>query len=220
MPAVCQGRFEAPPCHAGLDSKMGDFNEQPSSWAAQKRNVLRIFELWREENGGRNLLPRPFAELHEDEVCRTEVFDKFAEYLASTYVIESGRNKGEHLALGPATNYLRSMMNMVSDKFKATGSYKTKNFLTCLDVNARTESALWFGALCRKMKRHIYQRTMVAGDEMDQSATPVYGVHIEKAGQAYAKEGSAEVNTSLLRKSPTSQQCRDGTCLDSSIYHL
>ena len=165
-------------------------------------------------------LPRPFAELHEDEVCRTEVFDKFAEYLASTYVIESGRNKGEHLALGPATNYLRSMMNMVSDKFKATGSYKTKNFLTCLDVNARTESALWFGALCRKMKRHIYQRTMVAGDEMDQSATPVYGVHIEKAGQAYAKEGSAEVNTSLLRKSPTSQQCRDGTCLDSSIYHL
>jgi len=104
--------------------------------------------------------------------CTTS--SRTSNFLVFNYKIELGRYSSQGLAVGPATNYLRILLNLVSDRFKACGTSETKLFLTALDSYANTEAALWFKSVKRKMVRAIFQRSMSNGEEMDKSETPLY----------------------------------------------
>jgi len=174
--------------------------ESSSSWAAQKKNVVRIFELFRaslSEEARDALAPHPFEELSEEEACNPKMFEEFSHFLVYEYKIESGRFMSQTLAVGPATNYIRILLNLVSDRFKSCGTAETRLSLTALDSYANTEAAVWFKRVKRKMVRTIFQRSMSSGEEMDKSETPLYLEHIKAVCRAYGREGSAEA---ALRK--------------------
>ena len=101
------------------------------------------------------------------------------------YKIESGRFMSQTLAVGPATNYIRILLNLVSDRFKSCGTAETRLSLTALDSYANTEAAVWFKRVKRKMVRTIFQRSMSSGEEMDKSETPLYLEHIKAVCRAY-----------------------------------
>jgi len=111
--------------------------------------------------------------------------------LTKAFKIESGRNRGNFLSMDTATNYLSTIINIQSNKYKTIGSAEAKLFFTCLDSNARTESTTWLKALKSQMRRFIC-RCKDACEDMDQSATPVYLQHVKSMLKAYAKKGDKE----------------------------
>mmetsp|Transcript_3536 Transcript_3536/g.10966 ORF Transcript_3536/g.10966 Transcript_3536/m.10966 type:complete len:109 (+) Transcript_3536:177-503(+) len=54
-----------------------------SSWMAQKKNVVRIFELFRSSlpmEVRDALAPHPFEELSEEKACNPQLYDEFANF--------------------------------------------------------------------------------------------------------------------------------------------
>jgi hypothetical protein len=165
-----------------------------ASWTAQKKNVLRIFELFRlSDETVAALLPLPFQQLGELDLCQNEVFACFSHYLLHTYIIENGQYKGRFLSCNSVVDYLQCLLGTVSDRFKANGTAETRLFLTCQDINANTDSAKWMQGLKKHIRKVTFSRAKEAGEELDKSETPLYLAHVQSLQQAYAKHGSSEV---------------------------
>ena len=124
------------------------------------------------------MFPNPWDELPEIALCTGEVYAHIATYLTDVYVQDSGRNKGDFLALDSVLGYLGALVNLASAKFRALGSPDTKMFFTCLDKNSTSESAKWYSGLKKNISRKCFERSKSAGESMDQSEVSVYLHHV------------------------------------------
>ncbi|KAL1495573.1 hypothetical protein AB1Y20_000282 [Prymnesium parvum] len=167
-----------------------------AAWKEKKTNVIRLFDdKFRVSDGEREARYGLWKDLPEDVACSEELYERLAHYLVNEHTIPEGqRNAGAFLSCNVAINYLCILLNMAAAKFKTIGNDRTKLFLTCLDVNASTQAAMWLRGLKKKMTRIIFERAKESGQEMDMSAPPLYLEHVQLISQAYAKEASAEVH--------------------------
>jgi hypothetical protein len=166
-----------------------------AKWTSNQSNVIRIFNLFRLSNPVvTNLLPLPWDELTEDLLCTNEkdVYGKFAHYLINVYIIDSGEYKGQPLRVDPATNYLSTALNLAKAKFLSSGTSATKLFFTCLNPKAGTFESQWLLGVKKEINRLCFQRTMQAGEELDNSETPLYLELFRLMNRAYSREGSIE----------------------------
>jgi hypothetical protein len=166
-----------------------------ASWTSQQNNVIRIWNIFSVHSPDvRSLLPAPWSELPEEVLCTNEkdIYGKFAHFLLHVYVIEGGDNKGQHLRVDSATNYFTTAINLAYAKFHASGSAKSKLFFTCLNIKAGTQDAKWMAGIKKEITRVCFQRSMAAGDELDNSETPLYHHSIQLMIRALSREGSSE----------------------------
>ena len=107
-------------------------------------------------------------------LCSTGFYQRLAYFLAMDYIIEPGRkNSGHHLSELSARNYLGLAINAAQAKFKATGGPEVVQFFTCVVRGSQSAEAGWLKKLKNKMQRTVVQRSMKAGDVLDQSeSTP------------------------------------------------
>jgi hypothetical protein len=112
---------------------------QSGSWLQSKMNVCRIvnqFLLSTDERKKLAGLPqtfdsitnddRPFivlAETKPNQACNEKLYEEFAFYLANQYKCGAGKNKGEHLKVGPVVNYLNSLGLLIDSKNLFIGQY-------------------------------------------------------------------------------------------------
>jgi len=94
------------------------------------------------------------------------------------YKSEVGKNKGKPLGVDSALGYLGCLLNQAKVKYKATGSDKSKLFLTCLEENSTTDAGIWLRGLKKNMTREIFQTNTGSGEELDFSAEPIYLTHV------------------------------------------
>ena len=111
------------------------------SWTGQKKNVVRIFNLFIEQDDELST-GDAWEELSEETLCGPDVYERFAYYMLNVY--EPDQRKGEeHLDGSTTRNYLAIAIHLACDKFKAVGSEATKRFFDCLDTNSTSEHAKW-----------------------------------------------------------------------------
>lgn len=165
------------------------------AWNDKKARVIRIFDdKFRHSTPERAaILPQAWADLPESVVCSMPMYDHFATFLCKEYKIPAGSpNAGDFLSCGVVLNYLAILLNHASAKYKATGSDASKLFLTCLDTSSCTDAARWYNGMKKNVQRELFARAMDAGEDLDQSATPLYRQHLLAVNAAYSREGSAE----------------------------
>ena len=127
----------------------------------------------------------------EAQLIRHGLWERFAEFMLNEYEVEDGKMPLRHdepkrLACSVVINYLRIMLNLVADKWKAIGSNAAKLFCTCLDPHATTEAAKWLGGIKKKIIRICFERDKINGELTDKSETPIYLPEVKKmvAGRA------------------------------------
>ena len=64
-------------------------------------------------------------------------------------------------------------------------------FFDCLKGD-KSPQAYWYKGIKNKMMRVIFQRQMLAGESMDNSANSIYMMHVESLIEAYAKASTGE----------------------------
>ena len=159
-----------------------------------------IFEEWRSASTEATAhCPAEWDKLPATILCACAVYNMFAHFVAKDYLIKDGVGVGKHLALKTALGYLCCLVNLASDKFKATGDARVQVFFTCLDARAstRTPEAVWFRGLKINIVRICFQRARDDGEELDKSAVPLYLAHVRSMMRALFLEGSAEVRARL-----------------------
>jgi len=124
------------------------------------------------------IYPSPFDDLPESVVCDQDIYGRLATYLTKVYKSEVGKNKGKPLGVDSALGYLGCLLNQAKVKYKATGSDKSKLFLTCLEENSTTDAGIWLRGLKKNMTREIFQTNTGSGEELDFSAEPIYLTHV------------------------------------------
>ena len=127
---------------------------QSGSWLQSKMNVRRIvnqFLLSTDDRKKLAGLSPTFDSITADQACNEKLYEEFAFYLANQYKCGAGKNKGEHLKVGPAVNYLNSLAKQLSDKHKHVND-KTKYFFTCKDVNGSLDPWVWFNGVRSNMQ--------------------------------------------------------------------
>jgi hypothetical protein len=142
---------------------------QSGSWLQWKMNVRRIvnqFLLSTDERKKLAGLPPTFDSITADQACNEKLYEEFAFYLANQYKCGAGKNKGEHLKVGPAVNYLNSLAKQLSVKHKHVND-KTKYFFTCKDVNGSSDPWVWFNGVRSNMHGIIYERAAKRGEEIE-----------------------------------------------------
>ena len=165
---------------------------QSGSWLQSKMNVRRIvnqFLLSTDDRKKLAGLSPTFDSITADQACNEKLYEEFAFYLANQYKCGAGKNKGEHLKVGPAVNYLNSLAKQLSDKHKHVND-TTKFFFTCKDVNGSSDPWVWFNGVRSNMHGIIYERAAKRGEEIDASAPAIYPTHVDKISEALMKEGS------------------------------
>lgn len=184
---------------AGVLSK-GD----SKSWSDGKANVLRIFNLFRVKDG----IEEAFAAMPEAQLIRHGLWERFAEFMLNEYEVEDGKTPLRHdepkrLACSVVINYLRIMLNLVADKWKAIGSNAAKLFCTCLDPHATTEAAKWLGGIKKKIIRICFERDKINGELTDKSETPIYLPEVKKMVAGLAKASHPEAACRAMAISTT-----------------
>jgi len=160
---------------------------------AAQRNALRLFEKCLGQGTDEPWAGRTWDSLDESILCSHGVYESFAYFLTVTYIIEPGaRNAGKHLAVETVLNTLGLVLNLARAKFAATGSDATKLFFTCLDSQSRTPHASWLRGLKINIRRRCFIRSRDAGEDTDQSATPIYFHHLEQITTALATKATPE----------------------------
>jgi hypothetical protein len=153
------------------------------------RRIVNQFLLSTDERKKLAGLPPTFDSITADQACNEKLYEEFAFYLANQYKCGAGKNKGEHLKVGPAVNYLNSLAKQLSDKHKHVND-TTKFFFTCKDVNGSSDPWVWFNGVRSNMHGIIYERAAKRGEEIDASAPAIYPTHVDKISEALMKEGS------------------------------
>ena len=149
---------------------MEELSEKGSSasWSRQKKNFLRIFEVFRRSSvEAAAAYTAEFTELPASIVCAQQVYARLANFLLHHYVIETGENKGHPLACSNVVNTVSGLINIAADKFRATGSDAIKLFFTCLDKDASTADAVWLRGLKKNMNKFGFEKAK--GEKMDNS---------------------------------------------------
>ena len=118
-----------------------------------------------------------FESMTEEAICARPFWGEFAKYLEKDHICETGKSKNKNLAAGTALQYMSVLMNMAAAKYRHLGTDKTKLFFTEVFNDNTSEAGKWWFRLTGNLSRVIYQRTKRAGEDTDQSATPVYGEH-------------------------------------------
>ena len=140
-------------------------------WTGQKKNVIRIFNLFIEQD--EELQARPekrcsWVDLPEDVLCSSDIYERLAYYML--YVYDPDKKKGEGNLDGSTTrNYLSIAIHLAMDKFKANGSAATKRFFDCLDTNSTSEHARWLRGVKNNIERVHCGRFDAAGKKLDKS---------------------------------------------------
>lgn len=105
------------------------------------------------------------------------MWSEFANYLLEDHIVEAGKSKDKHLAAGTALQYMSLLMNLAAVKIRRSGSDRAKLFFTEILDSNKGDAGVWWSKLTKNLSREIYQRTKRRGENTDQSATPVYGLH-------------------------------------------
>ena len=88
------------------------------SWRGQKVNHLRVFEDFRAKNSAS--YDKPFDKMDETTLANTIIYEQFAHFLLSEYVIPPGNARaGEPVASETAIKYLSGVINSACDNFRA-----------------------------------------------------------------------------------------------------
>ena len=135
-----------------------------TSWTSQKRNVVRIFNLFigQDEVFSTCAAGETWDALPEEELCARDVYERFAYYML--YVYEPDQRMGEeHLDGSTTRNYLAIAIHLACDQFKAVGSDATKRFFDCLDTNSTSEHAKWLRGVKANIVRAHCERADAAG---------------------------------------------------------
>ena len=196
-----------------------------ASWTGQQRNVVRIFDLFAEQDEELSTLDDKFWQsLPEATLCSADVYERFAFFMLHIYEPDA-RKADERLDGSTARNYLAIAIHLACDKFKAIGSDTTKRFFDCLDTNSTSEHAKWLRGLKANIEREHFARTNAAGKKLDKSesarslssnaavpsrfecacllsraglslcSAPIYLKAIKAINRAYAKAGTKEAAT-------------------------
>ena len=139
------------------------------SWTGQKKNVIRIFNLFIEQDEELSeRAQKTWDALPEEALCSPDVYERFAYYMLNVY--EPDQKKGEeHLDGSTTRNYLAIAIHLACDKFKAVGSDATKRFFDCLDTNSTLEHAKWLRGVKANIERAHCERADAAGKKLDKS---------------------------------------------------
>ena len=139
------------------------------TWTSQKKNVVRIFGLFIEQDEELSTgASTSWEELSEETLCGPDVYERFGYYMLNVY--EPDQRKGEeHLDGSTVRNYLGIAVHLACDKFKAVGSDTTKRFFDCLDTNSTSEHAKWLRGVKANIERAHCERQDAAGKKIDKS---------------------------------------------------
>lgn len=169
-----------------------------ASWSAQKKNVIRIFNLFLEvDEELSKRAEKTWEVLPEEVLCFPDVYERFAYYMLNVY--EPDQKKGEeHLDGSTTRNYLAIAIHAASDKFKAVGTDASKRFFDCLDTNSTSEHAKWLRGVKANIERAHCERADAAGKKLDKSETPIYLPTMKMVNAALARAGTSEAATRRL----------------------
>lgn len=186
---------------AGQSKLISADGKRSENWEAAKRRVEKIIdEKFRVSSAERMAAyPVAFSKLPEATLTTTTFWEQLGTFFVHEYLIPRGqKNQGEGLSCGVVCNYLSIALNLAANRFKYTGSAQAKLFFTCLDNSACTDSGKWWRCFKKEVQKVIFQRAVKDGDEMDQSATPVYPCQIRLIIRALAKVGTREATLRAL----------------------
>ena len=108
------------------------------SWLGQKKNVSRIFDLFRAfKPEWVALAPVPLHQLTEAHVRNRSLWEALTTFLVRDYLIHVGEFKGGKLKFRNVLNYLRSAMRTIEGLLQATAGAATREFFSCLDKNSK-----------------------------------------------------------------------------------
>ena len=172
---------------------------QSKSTKQTQARAIDLFDKFRNSTPARlEQLPLPFDELSEDALCCQPTHGGYALYLIDEALIPAGvRNGGKHYAFGTVLDYMGSLLNQCSAKFRATASPATLQFLSCLDSKSTSDSARWWRGVKNYVVRTSFIRMRDTGEDMDKSAAPLTLPHVQAMCRALALEGSAAVRRLL-----------------------
>jgi len=174
------------------------------SWLGAQKNVVRIFDTkFRTSTPAREAaFPTAWLALSEAEAVRPKMYEDFVTYLKIDYLIESGRSKGDRLAVHSVMNYLGCLIQVAANRFKVTGGSEAKLFFTCQDPSSSTEAAQWLRKLKTSVQRDLFERAFTTGETMDKSAPALELSVLQEVNQAYSREGSEEVRAHAAHAAP------------------
>ena len=140
-----------------------------ASWSSAKKNVVRIFNLFIEQDEELSkCAEKTWHALPEEALCGPDIYERFAYYMLHVY--EPDQRKGEeHLDGSTTRNYLSIAIHLACDKFKAVGSDATKRFFDCLDTNSTSQHAKWLRGVKANIERAHCERADTAGKKLDKS---------------------------------------------------
>lgn len=163
---------------------------ESEGWEASKSNVEKIFDIFSQQDGA--LAGRAWKTLDELAVIQPAMYERFARFLVSTYVISGGQNRGKPLAGTTASNYLGTLINLAKTKYGATASDPAKIFFQCLDASSHSEQTKWLSRVKSNIVREYVARMSAEGESIDQSESPLYPVDVSKINRGYALIGGRE----------------------------
>ena len=142
---------------------------QSTSWNAQQKNVVRIFDLMAEQDEELALLEEhKWHTLPEQTLCAQPVYERYAYFLLYTYEPDA-RKADEFLDGSTSKNYLATLVNLAADKFKSVGGDASKRFFDCLDTNSTSPYAKWLRGLKANIIRVHIERAKRDGKLVDKS---------------------------------------------------
>jgi hypothetical protein len=170
---------------------------QSANWVQAKKDVEHRFERFRNFDASTtSRYPSDIHSLDEETLTTMKggVYEYFADFLVHHYIIEAGhKNAGKHLSYGVAANTFSTLLNIAKERFESSQKASTKQFFECLAPSgARTASGRWFLGIKHQIKKKLADRAMKAGDQLDQSATPLYEKSVRFCSNAYSLDGRAQ----------------------------
>jgi hypothetical protein len=142
---------------------------QSASWSAQQKNVVRIFDLFAEQDDELSTLDTStWHALPEQTLSEQGIYDRMAFYMLHLYEPDSKKGD-ERLDGSTVRNYLACLIHLAADKFKAVGTDATKRFFDCLDTNSTSQHAKWLRGLKTNIEREHFARFNAGGKKLDKS---------------------------------------------------
>ena len=190
---MAQAGPPAPPALTAVGSSAG--------WQQSKANVNRILDAFRISSAEHSALyPTALGELPTATLTSRKLYEAFGKYILYVYKAsgpKAAASTSEYLSAGSVVGYMSILLNAAADACRERaaehGQPASEFFKCCLDSKSSSPDAKWWRGLKHQAERVVFQRKKVAGDEMDQSASPIYLAHIFLIVCAYARSGAAQV---------------------------
>ena len=170
-----------------------------AGWQQSKANVNRILDAFRISSAEHSALyPTALGELTTATLTSRKLYEAFGKYILYVYKAsgpKAAASTSEYLSAGSVIGYMGILLNAAADACRERaaehGQPASEFFKCCLDSKSSSPDAKWWRGLKHQAERVVFQRKKVAGDEMDQSASPIYLAHIFLIVCAYARSGAA-----------------------------